>query len=81
MPRCPAAAGGVDLATAAGIAANALNTFNLTGEDMGHVADLIAGAANASAIDVNDSASRWLPLVVTDGQGYLDDLSSRHRDG
>jgi phage-related protein len=49
-----AAAGGVDLTTAAEIAANALNQFNLQGRDMGKVADLIAGAANASAIDVTD---------------------------
>jgi len=49
-----AAAGEVDLATAATIAANALNAFNLSGQDMEHVADLIAGAANASAIDVNE---------------------------
>ena len=49
-----AAAGGVDLVTAAEIAANALNQFNLDGKDMANVADLIAGAANASAIDVGD---------------------------
>jgi hypothetical protein len=49
-----AAAGGVSLPEAATIAANALAEFNLKGEDMGHVADLIAGAANASALDVSD---------------------------
>jgi TP901 family phage tail tape measure protein len=49
-----AAAGGVSLPEAATIAANALNQFNLGGEDMAHVADLIAGAANASSLDVND---------------------------
>ena len=47
-----AAAGGVSLPDAAIIAANALAQFNLQGKDMGHVADLIAGAANASALDV-----------------------------
>jgi phage-related protein len=47
-----AAAGGVSLPEAATIAANALAQFNLKGEDMAHVADLIAGAANASALDV-----------------------------
>src|SRR5262245_135205 len=47
-----AAAGGVDLPEAATIAANALAQFNLKGSDMAHVADLIAGAANASALDV-----------------------------
>jgi TP901 family phage tail tape measure protein len=49
-----AAAGGVSLPEAATIAANALAEFNLKGADMGHVADLIAGAANASALDVSD---------------------------
>lgn len=49
-----AAAGGVDLPTAATIAANAMNQFNLTAEDMVGVTDSIAGAANASAIDVTD---------------------------
>jgi hypothetical protein len=49
-----AAAGGVSLPEAATIAANALAQFNLKGEDMAHVADLIAGAANASALDVSD---------------------------
>lgn len=47
-----AAAGGVSLPDAATIAANALAQFNLKGADMAHVADLIAGAANASALDV-----------------------------
>jgi TP901 family phage tail tape measure protein len=47
-----AAAGGVSLPDAATIAANALAQFNLKGSDMAHVADLIAGAANASALDV-----------------------------
>lgn len=47
-----AAAGGVSLPDAATIAANALAQFNLKGTDMAHVADLIAGAANASALDV-----------------------------
>ena len=49
-----AAAGGVDLPTAATIAANAMNQFNLTAEDMVGITDSIAGAANASAIDVTD---------------------------
>lgn len=49
-----AAAGGVSLPEAATIASNALNNFNLKGKDMTHVADLIAGAANASAIDVGE---------------------------
>jgi TP901 family phage tail tape measure protein len=49
-----AAAGGVDLPTAAEIAANALGQFQLKAADLAHVVDLIAGAANASAISVDD---------------------------
>lgn len=49
-----AAAGGVDLPTAATIAANAMNQFNLGAEDMVGIVDKIAGAANASAIDVGE---------------------------
>lgn len=49
-----AAAGGVSVADAATIAANAMNQFSIKGSEMGHIADLIAGAANASALDVND---------------------------
>lgn len=49
-----AAAGGVDLPTAAAIASNAMNQFGLDAQQLPHVADLIAGAANASAIDVTD---------------------------
>ena len=49
-----AAAGGVDLAEAAEIAANALGQFNLQADDLAEVVDLIAGAANESAISVTD---------------------------
>jgi TP901 family phage tail tape measure protein len=49
-----AAAGGIDLPTAATIAANAMNQFGLSAEEMPKIADKIAGAANASAIDVGD---------------------------
>lgn len=49
-----AAAGGVDLAEAAAIASNAMNVFSIKARDMGHVVDLIAGAANSSAIDVSE---------------------------
>lgn len=48
-----AAAGGLSVAEAATIASNAMNVFSKSGADMGHVADVIAGAANASAIDVH----------------------------
>lgn len=49
-----AAAGAVDMPTAANIASNAMNQFNLNAEDMVGVVDSIAGAANSSAIDVAD---------------------------
>lgn len=49
-----AAAGEIDLPQAATISANAMNQFNLAASDLPHVADLIAGAANASAIDVSE---------------------------
>lgn len=49
-----AAAGGIDLPRAAEIASAAMNNFGLAAKDLPHVADLIAGAANASAIDVGD---------------------------
>jgi TP901 family phage tail tape measure protein len=49
-----AAAGGIALPKAAEIAANAMNSFRLSAEDMPRVSDLIAGAANASSISVED---------------------------
>jgi TP901 family phage tail tape measure protein len=51
-----AAAGGVDLPTAATIASNAMNQFGLAAEDLVGVTDTIAGAANASAIDMEQFA-------------------------
>ncbi len=49
-----AAAGGISIPEAATIAANSMNQFNMTASEMGHAVDVIAGAANASAIDVGD---------------------------
>jgi TP901 family phage tail tape measure protein len=49
-----AAAGEVDLASAAEIAANAMSQFGLSGADMENVSNKIAGAANASSLSVND---------------------------
>jgi phage-related protein len=49
-----AAAGGIALPEAATIASNAMNQFNLKAQDMPKIADLISGAANASAIDVSE---------------------------
>lgn len=72
-----ATAGGVDLVNAAQIASNALNSFNLTGQDMAHVSDVIAGAANASAIDVNQfgqAMAQSSAVAATVGVSF-DDLS------
>lgn len=49
-----AAAGGLGVADAAGIAATALKVFNLEGSDMGHVADLLAAGAGKAMGDVSD---------------------------
>jgi TP901 family phage tail tape measure protein len=48
-----AAAGGLEVADAAGIAAVALKTFNLQGQDMSHVADLLAAGAGKAMGDVS----------------------------
>lgn len=72
-----AAAGGVGLADAAEIASNALAQFSLSGKDMAHVSDLIAGAANASSIGVGDfkySLSAAGAVAATVGFSF-DDLS------
>lgn len=49
-----AAAGGIELPEAASIAAAALNQFKLQAKDLPHVADQLAGAANASATGVSE---------------------------
>lgn len=49
-----AAAGELDMPTAATIASNAMNQFQLSAKELPKVADLLAGAANASAISVRD---------------------------
>lgn len=49
-----AAAGGIGVADAAGIAATALKQFNLEGSDMAHVADLLAAGAGKAMGDVTD---------------------------
>jgi hypothetical protein len=73
-----AAAGGLPVAEAATIASNAMNVFSKSGADMGHVADVIAGAANASAIDVHEfgfSMSAAGAVAATVGIGF-EDLAS-----
>lgn len=59
-----AAAGGLDLAEAADIAAKAMSQFGLQGKDVGRVADMLAGGANATATDV-----RGLALALRMGGG------------
>lgn len=54
-----AAAGGLEEAKAAEIAANALNTFGLAGSQATMVADLLAASANASSIEVTDAADSF----------------------
>ncbi|MDP9145666.1 MAG: phage tail tape measure protein [Actinomycetota bacterium] len=49
-----AAAGSLDLAEAADIAAKTMNVFNLEASSVGHIADMLAGAANATATDVHE---------------------------
>lgn len=51
-----AAAGNLDVAKSATIAANEMNTFKLEGKDVGHVADVMAAGANKSAADVGELA-------------------------
>lgn len=51
-----AAAGGLDLAQAATIAANAMNAFQLPASEVTNVANMLAAAANASSVDVTDLA-------------------------
>lgn len=47
-----AAAGQLDLASAATISAQAMNVFGLAGDQVGHIADVLAAGANKSAADV-----------------------------
>jgi TP901 family phage tail tape measure protein len=72
-----AAAGGISVADSATIAANALAQFNLPAEQMAHVSDLIAGAANASALDVGQfKYSLQAAGAVASTVGFnFDDLS------
>lgn len=49
-----AAAGSLDLATAATVAAQAMNIFGLSGRDVEHIADVLAAGANKSATSVEE---------------------------
>lgn len=54
-----AAAGGIDMATAATVAVNAIKVFDLSAEDATDVADALAGAANKSTAEVGSLASAF----------------------
>ncbi|MCH9836049.1 phage tail tape measure protein [bacterium] len=65
-----AAAGGLGVAEAAGIAATALKTFKLEGSDMAHVADLLAAGAGKAMGDVTDlSAALNQSAMVANATG------------
>lgn len=49
-----AAAGGLDLAKSAEIAAQSMNIFDKSGQDVGHIADVLTAGANKSAAGVDD---------------------------
>lgn len=49
-----AAAGSLNLAEAADISAKTMSVFGLGGKDVGHIADVLASAANKSATDVHE---------------------------
>ncbi|MFJ2631055.1 phage tail tape measure protein [Streptomyces sp. NPDC087422] len=51
-----AAAGDMDVADSAVVAAKAMNSFGLSGKDMAHIADVLAAAAGKSATDVHGMA-------------------------
>ncbi|MFI5426049.1 phage tail tape measure protein [Aeromicrobium sp. UC242_57] len=54
-----AAAGGLGVAEAAEIAATAMNQFKLSGEDVPHIADLLAAAAGKAMGEVSDMGAAF----------------------
>lgn len=54
-----ASAGELDVATAADIAATAMNQFGLAGKDIPHIADLLAAAAGKAQGEVSDMAQAF----------------------
>ena len=70
-----AAAGGLSVASAAEIAANALNAFQLPAEQTSQVANMLAAAANASSVDVTDLADAFKmssAVFASNGQSMSD---------
>ncbi len=73
-----AAAGGLSVAQAAEIAANAVNTFGLEASDTTRVADILAAAANASSVEVTDMAQgmQMAGAVFASNKVPIEDLST-----
>lgn len=73
-----AAAGNLSVASAAEIAANAINAFKLPASDAGRIADMLAAGANASSVEVTDlSDSLQMSGAVLGGYGQsLDDTTT-----
>lgn len=73
-----ASAAQVDEATAAQITANALNAFSLAGTEANRVADLLAGAANASSGEITDMADalQMSSAVFASAGVPIEDLTS-----
>lgn len=70
-----AAAGNLSVASAAEIAANALNAFQLPAEQAAEVANMLAAAANASSVDVTDLADAFKmssAVFASNGQSMSD---------
>lgn len=73
-----AAAGELEVAQAAEIAANAINAFNRPASDAGRVADILAAAANASSIEVTDLAQSFnqAGAVFATNKQSIEDLAT-----
>lgn len=85
-----AAAGEIDLPEAAKISAAALNQFKLQAKDLPEVADLLAGAANASATGVSEvglalsyvgPVANAVGLTIQDTAGAIALLANNGIDG
>lgn len=66
-----AAAGDVEVRRAAEISSNVKNIFNIPADQMNHVMDTIAGAANASSINVEQFAESMQMLGTVAKQGGM----------
>jgi TP901 family phage tail tape measure protein len=85
-----AAAGDIELADAATIAAQAMTEFGLKGKDVPHIADVLASAANASAADVSGlgmalgqvgGVAHQTGLTLEDTAGTLADFTQQGMNG